>query len=184
MPHLAQRLPDLPTYRLPAMTRRSPAVDTWQSLCVSRRLRMEPGLTSSIDAPAVATAGDNFTSVDQLERGLRDQRYVAERGLATTLFLTLKLGKPLLLEGEAGVGKTEIAKVLADVLRTPLIRLQCYEGLDAATAIYEWDYPRQMLYLRTVQATGGESRQAVRHDLFSEEFLLKRPLLQAIDAAH
>ena len=98
--------------------------------------------------------------------------------------LTLKLGKPLLLEGEAGVGKTEIAKVLADVLQTPLIRLQCYEGLDAATAIYEWDYPRQMLYLRTVEATGGESRQAVRHDLFSEEFLLKRPLLQAIDAAH
>jgi len=145
---------------------------------------MEPGLTTSLVAPAAATAGDNFTSVDELERGLRDQRYVAERGLATTLFLTLKLGKPLLLEGEAGVGKTEIAKVLADVLQTPLIRLQCYEGLDAATAIYEWDYPRQMLYLRTVEATGGESRQAVRHDLFSEEFLLKRPLLQAIDAAH
>ena len=129
---------------------------------------MEHGLTALIAAPAAATAGDNFTSVDQLERGLRDQRYVAERGLATTLFLTLKLGKPLLLEGEAGVGKTEIAKVLADVLRTPLIRLQCYEGLDAATAIYEWDYPRQMLYLRTVEATGGVSRDAVRHDLFSE----------------
>ena len=145
---------------------------------------MESGLTTSLVAPATATAGDAFTTVDELERGLRDQRYVAERGLATTLFLTLKLGKPLLLEGEAGVGKTEIAKVLADVLQTPLIRLQCYEGLDAATAIYEWDYPRQMLYLRTVEATGGESRQAVRHDLFSEEFLLKRPLLQAIDAAH
>ena len=145
---------------------------------------MEPGLTTSLVAPATATAGDAFATVDELERGLRDQRYVAERGLATTLYLTLKLGKPLLLEGEAGVGKTEIAKVLADVLQTPLIRLQCYEGLDAATAIYEWDYPRQMLYLRTVEATGGESRQAVRHDLFSEEFLLKRPLLQAIDAAH
>jgi MoxR-like ATPase len=145
---------------------------------------MESGLTTSLFSPATATAGDAFTTVDELERGLRDQRYVAERGLATTLFLTLKLGKPLLLEGEAGVGKTEIAKVLADVLQTPLIRLQCYEGLDAATAIYEWDYPRQMLYLRTVEATGGESRQAVRHDLFSEEFLLKRPLLQAIDAAH
>src|SRR5215210_1463616 len=145
---------------------------------------MEPGLTASLATPAIATAGDAFTTVDELERGLRDQRYVAERGLATTLYLALKLQKPLLLEGEAGVGKTEIAKVLADVLDTPLIRLQCYEGLDAATAIYEWDYPRQMLYLRTVEATGGESRQAVRHDLFSEEFLLKRPLLQAIDAAH
>src|SRR4051794_1817948 len=145
---------------------------------------MDRDLTTSIAQVASVTAGDAFDTVDELERGLRDQRYVAERGLATTLYLTLKLGKPLLLEGEAGVGKTEIAKVLADVLQTPLIRLQCYEGLDAATAIYEWDYPRQMLYLRTVEATGGESRQAVRHDLFSEEFLLKRPLLQAIDAAH
>src|SRR3954453_20104469 len=145
---------------------------------------MDLDLTTSISRAASVTAGDAFDSVDDLERGLREQRYVAERGLPTTLYLTLKLGKPLLLEGEAGVGKTEIAKVLADVLQTPLIRLQCYEGLDAATAMYEWDYPRQMLYLRTVEATGGESRQAVRHDLFSEEFLLKRPLLQAIDAAH
>ncbi len=145
---------------------------------------MEPRLSTSIAQQATASAGDQFTSVDELERGLHSQRYVAERGLATTLFLTLKLGKPLLLEGEAGVGKTEIAKVLADLLETPLIRLQCYEGLDAATAIYEWDYPRQMLFLRTVEATGGESRESVRHDLFSEEFLLKRPLLQAIDAAH
>jgi len=145
---------------------------------------MEPRLSTSIAQQATASAGDQFTSVDDLEHGLRSQRYVAERGLATTLFLTLKLGKPLLLEGEAGVGKTEIAKVLADLLETPLIRLQCYEGLDAATAIYEWDYPRQMLFLRTVEATGGEGRESVRHDLFSEEFLLKRPLLQAIDAAH
>src|SRR5215213_6680420 len=113
------------------MTRRSHPMDTWQGLCVSHWLRMEPGLTTSLVAPATATAGDAFATVDELERGLRDQRYVAERGLATTLYLTLKLGKPLLLEGEAGVGKTEIAKVLADVLRTPLIRLQCYEGLDA-----------------------------------------------------
>ena len=125
-----------------------------------------------------------FSTVDELEEGLRSERYVAERGLATTLFLTLKLQKPLLLEGEAGVGKTEIAKVLASLLDAPLIRLQCYEGLDAATAIYEWDYPRQMLYLRTIEATGGDDREAVRHDLFGEEFLLKRPLLQAIDAAH
>lgn len=145
---------------------------------------MEPRLSTSLVQQATASAGDQFTSVDELERGLHSQRYVAERGLATTLYLTLKLGKPLLLEGEAGVGKTEIAKVLADLLETPLIRLQCYEGLDAATAIYEWDYPRQMLFLRTVEATGGEGRESVRHDLFSEEFLLKRPLLQAIDAAH
>ena len=146
---------------------------------------MEPELTAAIDriGAATATAGDAFTTVDQLEKGLREQRYVAERGLATTLFLTLKLGKPLLLEGEAGVGKTEIAKVLADLLQTPLIRLQCYEGLDASTAIYEWDYPRQMLYLRSIEATGGD-REAVRRDLFADEFLLKRPLLQAIDAAH
>ncbi|MDQ2683916.1 MAG: MoxR family ATPase [Chloroflexota bacterium] len=141
-------------------------------------------MTTSLVAPTTAIAGAAFTSVDELERGLRDQRYVAERGLATTLFLTLKLGKPLLLEGEAGVGKTEIAKVLADVLQTPLIRLQCYEGLDAATAIYEWDYPRQMLYLQTIEATGDVDREQARKDLFSEEFLLKRPLLQAIDAAH
>jgi MoxR-like ATPase len=145
---------------------------------------MDSGLTTSLERLPVATAGDAVTTVDELERGLRSRRYVAERGLATTLFLTLKLGKPLLLEGEAGVGKTEIAKVLADLLEAPLIRLQCYEGLDAATAIYEWDYPRQMLYLRTIEATGGQSRDAVRQDLFSEEFLLKRPLLQAIDAAH
>src|SRR5262245_49406003 len=145
---------------------------------------MESNLTMSISRAASVTAGDAFDSVDELERGLREQRYVAERGLATTLYLTLRLQKPLLLEGEAGVGKTEIAKVLAALLDTPLIRLQCYEGLDAASAIYEWDYPRQMLYLRTLEATGGIDREAVRRDLFGEEFLLKRPLLQAIDAAH
>lgn len=115
---------------------------------------------------------------------MRDERYIADRGLATTLYLTLRLRKPLLLEGEAGVGKTEIAKVLATVLDTPLIRLQCYEGLDASSAIYEWDYPRQMLYLQTLEATGGIDREQARRDLFSDEFLLKRPLLQAIDAAH
>jgi len=125
-----------------------------------------------------------FATVDDLERGLRQQRYIAERGLATTLYLALRLQKPLLLEGEAGVGKTEVAKVLAAILDAPLIRLQCYEGLDAAAAIYEWDYPRQMLYLRTIEAAGGVDREQTRHDLFSEEFLLKRPLLQAIDAAH
>ncbi|HEY7035052.1 MAG TPA: MoxR family ATPase [Thermomicrobiales bacterium] len=129
-------------------------------------------------------AGRTFDNVDDLETALRDERYIADRGLATTLYLTLRMRKPLLLEGEAGVGKTEIAKVLAAILGTPLIRLQCYEGLDASTAIYEWDYPRQMLYLQTIEATGGVDRETARRDLFSEEFLLKRPLLQAIDAAH
>jgi len=104
--------------------------------------------------------------------------------LATTLYLTLQLRKPLLLEGEAGVGKTEIAKVLASILDTELIRLQCYEGLDASSAIYEWDYPRQMLYLQTIEVTGDIDREQARRDLFSEDFLLKRPLLQAIDASH
>ncbi len=122
--------------------------------------------------------------MDELERALRNEKYVTERGLATTLYLTLRLRKPLLLEGEAGVGKTEIAKTLAAILETPLIRLQCYEGLDASSAIYEWDYPRQMLYLRTIEATGGQDVEQARRNLFGEEFLLKRPLLQAIDIAH
>lgn len=129
-------------------------------------------------------AGRTFDNVDDLEKALRSENYITDRGLATTLYLTLRLRKPLLLEGEAGVGKTEIAKVLASVLDAPLIRLQCYEGLDASAAIYEWDYPRQMLYLQTLQATGGVDRDQARRDLFGEEFLLKRPLLQAIDAAH
>jgi MoxR-like ATPase len=129
-------------------------------------------------------AGRTFDSVDQLEVALRGEKYIADRSLATTLFLTLRLRKPLLLEGEAGVGKTEIAKVLSTILDTPLIRLQCYEGLDASAAIYEWDYPRQMLYLRTLEVAGGINTEEARRNLFGEEFLLKRPLLQAIDAAH
>jgi MoxR-like ATPase len=141
-------------------------------------------LSTSIYSQLQRPAGRTFETVDDLEAALRGERYISDRGLATTLFLTLRLRKPLLLEGEAGVGKTEIAKVLSTVLDTPLIRLQCYEGLDASAAIYEWDYPRQMLYLQTLQATGGADRETARRDLFGEEFLLKRPLLQAIDAAH
>lgn len=125
-----------------------------------------------------------IASVNALEEALASQKYIADRSLATTLFLTLTLGKPLLLEGEAGVGKTEIAKVLADAMDVPLIRLQCYEGLDASSAIYEWDYPRQMLYLRSLEVTAGLDRDEARRNLFSDEFLLKRPLLQAIDASH
>jgi len=131
-----------------------------------------------------ARAALPFSSVTELEAALREKKYVADRGLATTLYLTLSMQKPLLLEGEAGVGKTEIAKVLADMLGAPLIRLQCYEGLDASSAIYEWDYPRQMLFLRSLEAAGSLGTDQVRKDLFSEDFLLKRPLLQAIDAAH
>lgn len=130
------------------------------------------------------STADDFVTVDALEEALRGEKYIADRSLATTLYLTLKLRKPLLLEGEAGVGKTEIAKVLASTLGAPLIRLQCYEGLDASSAIYEWDYPRQMLYLRTLEATSGLNQDEVRRNLFGEEFLLKRPLLQAIDVAH
>lgn len=135
-------------------------------------------------APEAPALLDSVTSVEDLEQILANEKYIAERGLATTLYLTLKLRKPLLLEGEAGVGKTEIAKVLATALGAPLIRLQCYEGLDVNSAIYEWDYPRQMLFLRSLEASGDMRREEVRRDLFSEEFLLKRPLLQAIDAAH
>jgi MoxR-like ATPase len=143
-----------------------------------------PDLSTTSFSSLQQHAGRTFDTVDDLEKALRAEKYISDRGLATTLYLTLRLRKPLLLEGEAGVGKTEIAKVLATVLDAPLIRLQCYEGLDASAAIYEWDYPRQMLYLQTLQATGGADRQQARRDLFSEEFLLKRPLLQAIDAAH
>jgi MoxR-like ATPase len=141
-------------------------------------------LSTSVITSTQPVAGRTFETVDELEAALREQKYITDRGLATTLFLTLRLRKPLLLEGEAGVGKTEIAKVLAAILDTPLIRLQCYEGLDASSAIYEWDYPRQMLYLQTLEASGGIDREQARRDLFSEEFLLKRPLLQAIDASH
>jgi MoxR-like ATPase len=107
--------------------------------------------------------------------------YVADRDLATAVFLSLALGRPLLLEGEAGVGKTEVARTLAGVLGSQLIRLQCYEGLDINTAVYEWDYPRQMLEIRLLEAR-GEARSAATRDIFSEEFLIRRPLLQALES--
>jgi MoxR-like ATPase len=107
--------------------------------------------------------------------------YVADRRLATAVLLALKLGRPLFLEGEAGVGKTEIAKVLARGLGKPLVRLQCYEGLDTAAAVYEWNYPRQMIEIRLAEASGNVARDALAHDIFTAQFLLKRPLLQAID---
>ncbi|MHB8958902.1 MAG: AAA family ATPase [Candidatus Limnocylindrales bacterium] len=121
-------------------------------------------------------------SIEGLTRAFREQGYIAERSLATTVFLALELGRPLLLEGEAGVGKTELAKVLAASLGARLIRLQCYEGLDVNTAVYEWNYPRQMLEIRLLEAR-GEIDKATAHDIFSADFLLKRPLLQALETS-
>ena len=119
------------------------------------------------------------TSVDAAVDLLRDGNYVADRSLATAVFLALRLNRPLFLEGEAGVGKTEIAKVLADTLGRRLIRLQCYEGLDTAAAVYEWNYPRQMIEIRLAEA-GNESRDTLDEEIFSERFLTRRPLLQAL----
>lgn len=119
-------------------------------------------------------------SIDDVEALLGRGDYVADRSLATTLFLALKMGRPLFLEGEAGVGKTEIAKVLAATLNRRLVRLQCYEGLDLASAVYEWNYPRQMLEIRLAEATGEGDKGSLSHDLFSADFLIERPLLQAL----
>jgi len=112
---------------------------------------------------------------------MREEDYLADEGLATAVFLALKLGRPLFLEGEAGVGKTEVAKVLSRILGTPLIRLQCYEGIDVYQAVYEWDYARQLLHIRAAEAFGGEDRERVERDLYSREFLVSRPLLQALE---
>ncbi len=124
-------------------------------------------------------------SVDATETLLAAGAYVADRSLATALYLALKLGRPLFLEGEAGVGKTEIAKVLSECLGRDLIRLQCYEGLDVSSAVYEWNYARQMIEIRLAEATGEAEGQAGRatltRDVFAEEFLIKRPLLQALE---
>ena len=121
-------------------------------------------------------------TIDDMQDVLSRELYVADRGLATSIFLALRLGRPLLLEGEAGVGKTEVAKVLAHGLDTPLIRLQCYEGLDVTHAVYEWNYARQLLEIRLREAAGGADRDAIATDLFSSEFLIKRPLLQALES--
>jgi MoxR-like ATPase len=127
------------------------------------------------------TTPSELRSIDALQSALAAQHYVSDRSLATAIFLALKLQRPLFLEGEAGVGKTEIAKVLAEVLGRPLIRLQCYEGLDVNTAVYEWNYTQQLLQIRLLEATGERQLEAARRELFSPAFLLKRPLLQAID---
>ncbi len=119
-------------------------------------------------------------SIDAVQSLLASQHYVADRGLATSIFLALKLRRPLLLEGEAGVGKTDVAKVLASGLEAELIRLQCYEGLDVSHAVYEWNYARQLLEIRLMEASGAVDRSRATDALFSDAFLIKRPLLQAL----
>ena len=131
--------------------------------------------------PALTTAAVIPASIDEVQNLLSGQLYVADRGLAVAVFLALTLQRPLFLEGEAGVGKTEIARALAQGLNTELIRLQCYEGLDINHAVYEWNHTRQMLEIRLLESAGDLDRQAATEDLFSERFLIKRPLLQAID---
>lgn len=120
----------------------------------------------------------SFKSIDDLQFALREHLYIADRGLATAIFLALKLRRPLFLEGEAGVGKTEVAKVVSKLLNTQLIRLQCYEGLDINQAVYEWNYTRQMLHIRLMESHGEKSSES---ELFGPEFLLRRPLLKAIE---
>ncbi|WP_366656510.1 MoxR family ATPase [Fodinicurvata sp. EGI_FJ10296] len=120
-------------------------------------------------------------SVDETIALLAGADYMADRSLATALFLSLKLNRPLFLEGEAGVGKTEIAKVLSKSLNRRLVRLQCYEGLDVSAAVYEWNYQRQMLEIRLAEAAGNADKEALADDLFSEKFLIRRPLLQALE---
>jgi MoxR-like ATPase len=123
-----------------------------------------------------------FTSVEAVQQALGEQDYIAERSLATAIYLALRINKPLFLEGEAGVGKTEVAKVLARILDTTLIRLQCYEGLDANAALYEWNYAQQLLYLRLMEASHA-GREEMQTGLFKRDFLHSRPLLQAIEAS-
>ena len=125
------------------------------------------------------------TSVDETVARLAQGDYVAERSLATAVFLTLRMRRPLFLEGEAGVGKTEVARVLAEVLGRRLVRLQCYEGLDVASAVYEWNYPRQMIRIRLAEAAGKDrntSVETIEEDIFSRRYLIERPLLQALDS--
>lgn len=120
------------------------------------------------------------TNAVELQKKLGEHDYLADEGLSTAIYLTLRLGRPLFLEGEAGVGKTEVAKVLSRILDTPLIRLQCYEGIDVYQAVYEWDYARQLLHIRATEALGGD-RENLERDLYSREFLISRPLLQALE---
>ncbi|MBP1713700.1 MAG: MoxR-like ATPase [Deltaproteobacteria bacterium] len=122
-----------------------------------------------------------FKSIEEIQTAMEEARYIIDRDTATVLYLSLKLGKPILVEGEAGVGKTEIAKVLAQILDTRLIRLQCYEGLDAATALYEWNYPKQILWMKQAEIC-ATPREEIGKEIFGPEFLIRRPLLEALQA--
>jgi MoxR-like ATPase len=133
------------------------------------------------DVDRADKAVPNPASIDETLALLGGASYIAERSLATVLFLSLRLGRPLFLEGEAGVGKTEIAKVLAASLGRRLIRLQCYEGLDVAAAVYEWNYAAQMMAIRLAEAAGEHDKDRIEHDVFSQRYLIKRPLLQALE---
>ncbi len=123
----------------------------------------------------------NILSIEKIQEALRKENYICERSLATVVYLAITMGKPVLLEGEAGVGKTEVAKVLANIMGTRLIRLQCYEGLDVNTALYEWNYPKQMLRIKLEEVQHGD-RGTVEAEIFTEEYLVKRPLLEAIQS--
>jgi MoxR-like ATPase len=137
-------------------------------------------MTDRPTAPGREDRPAGTRSIEALTEDFRGRDYIADRSLMTAVFLALELGRPLLLEGEAGVGKTELAKVLAQSLGARLIRLQCYEGLDVNTAVYEWNYPRQMLEIRLLEAR-GEAEHATAHDIFGSDFLIRRPLLQALE---
>lgn len=149
------------------------------------RVRLHPGMSEPSSSYPTAT-GSNPTSVDEVIAGLSANGYLPDEGLATVIFLAMALGRPLLLEGEAGVGKTEVAKVLSRWTGGELLRLQCYEGIDIAQAVYEWDYSRQLLHLRAAEVrTGSQSAtdrsiDAAENELYSERFLVRRPLLRAI----
>jgi MoxR-like ATPase len=140
---------------------------------------------TSAPEPNTLRQPDSLNSIDEVMSALAARAYIADRGLATALYLAIKRQKPLLLEGEPGVGKTEVARVLADILHARLIRLQCYEGIDQATAVYEWNYARQLLAIRMLDNSRGgrESVASLVHDVFAPEYLIERPLLQAISAA-
>ena len=140
-------------------------------------------MVTSLPTPETTIKYSPPESIEDVQNLLRDQVYISDRALAVPIFLAMKLRRPLFLEGEAGVGKTEIARALAHGLGTNLIRLQCYEGLDINQAVYEWNHTRQVLEIRLMEASGDIDRDAANADLFSEKFLVKRPLLQAIDAA-
>src|SRR6266566_6995344 len=134
-----------------------------------------------VPSPAAPSTPNALDTIEEIQDRFRERDYVCDRSLATATFLALRLGRPLLLEGEAGVGKTELAKVLALSLGVKLIRLQCYEGLDVNAAVYEWNYPRQMLEIRLLEAR-GEATSANAHDIFGPDFLIRRPLLQALES--